>query len=201
MLIRHPLFLLSILCILAVALSAISPVDSTLGANVRIVYLHGALVWAALLGFAIAAFSGLAGIVTRKPGFHDWSRAWGRAGLLFWLVNLPMSLYVMQANWNGLYLSEPRFRFAVIFAIAGLLLQGGLAFLPVWWTSSGNLFFGAALIITVSGAQAVMHPDSPVFSSESMAIRLYFIALAVLLALALWQVARLFHGIHRRVEL
>jgi hypothetical protein len=42
---------------------------------------------------------------------------------VFWVTYLPISLWAMHTNWNGLYLAEPRWRLAAIFAVSGLLLQ------------------------------------------------------------------------------
>ena len=102
-----------------------SPLEKTLGANARLVYLHGAWVWVALLFFLAAAWRGRWALLARRAAWHTGRSAFGRTGLLFWLTFLPMSLYVMQANWNGLFLDEPRFRLPLNLAIVGLLLQVG----------------------------------------------------------------------------
>ena len=112
-------FFLGIVCLIGI-LALFGPKDETLGANVRIVYLHGAWVLTAELAFAVAGLTGLIGLLTRRAIWHDWSAALGRTGLFFWLTYLPLSLWAMEANWNGLFLAEPRFRSAVTFAIVGL---------------------------------------------------------------------------------
>jgi hypothetical protein len=115
-------------------LSALGPAERLLGANVRVVYLHGAWVWTALAAFVAAGLVGLAGLLTRRAALHCWSRALGHTGLLFWVTYLPISIWAMQTNWNGLFLAEPRWRLALVFAVSGLLLQLGLALLdrPAW---------------------------------------------------------------------
>jgi hypothetical protein len=180
------------LTLAAIALvTALSPAEKVLGSNARIVYLHGAWVWAALAGFTAAALAGLAAFVTRRPGLHLWSRALGRTGLFFWITYLPISMWAMQANWNGLYLAEPRFRLAVIFSISGLLLQVGLALLedPAW-ASAGNIVYAIALYIALFNTQNVMHPPSPMLDSDAGRIQLYFLLLFSLTLIAAWQVAR-----------
>jgi hypothetical protein len=159
-----------------------APLERTLGTDARIVYLHGAWVWVALLAFLAAALTGLGGVLTRQENLHEWSRALGRTGLIFWITFLPMSLYVMQANWNGLFLDEPRFRIPLNYAVVGILLQIGLSFFPVIWTSIANLAFGAALFWGMSGAQTVLHPDSPIFNSSATDIKIFFTILLLLLA-------------------
>ena len=180
------------LTLVAIALvSILSPEERTLGANVRIVYMHGAWVWTALAGLLAAGLTGLIGLLTRQGAFHCWSRALGRTGMLFWITYLPLSLWAMQANWNGLFLAEPRWRLALVFSIAGLLLQTGLALLdkPVW-TSLGNLAFILVLLLALTNTANVMHPPSPILSSDVLLIRFYFFALLSVTLLAGWQVAR-----------
>jgi hypothetical protein len=184
-----PSFILFVL--LTAVFTALAPLEKTLGANARIVYLHGAWVWVAMLMFLAATIAGLAALVTRRPSMHRWSRAFSRTAILFWLAFLPMSMYVMQANWNGLFLNEPRFRVPLNFAVVGILLQVGLAFLPeVPWTAAGNLVFGIALFAGMNGIQTVLHPQSPVFSSEARSIQIFFSVILLLLVLCAWQVAR-----------
>ena len=184
--------ILLILNLLAILLfTAFGPLEKTLGANVRVVYLHGALVWVALVGFLTAAFSGLAGMLTRRRRLYLWSLALGRTGLVFWVVCLPVSLWAMQTSWNGLFLAEPRWRLGVGFAAAGLLLQAGLALVqkPAW-ASGANLVYAVILLAALMNAEQVMHPPSPILSSDAWRIQLFFAGLLALSLLAAWQVAR-----------
>lgn len=92
----------------------------------------------------------------------------------------------MQANWNGLFLVEPRFRVAVTFAVVGLLLQAGLWIINLpWLTSFANLAFIIALRLVLASAQYVMHPPpSPIFNSGNWQIIGFFLALNLLTWLA-----------------
>src|SRR5690606_9937862 len=111
-----PWLFLLVLAVAIAAFTALSPAERTLGLNVRVVYLHGAWVWAALAAFLAAAGAGLAGFIRDRASengsltLHRWSRALGRTGLLFWITYLPLSMWAMQTNWNGLFLAEPRWR-------------------------------------------------------------------------------------------
>ena len=173
-------FLITVLIIAVVAL--FGPSDQTLGSNVRVVYLHGAWVLTAEVAFAIAGLAGMIGLITRRDSFHSWSAALGRAGIFFWITYIPLSLWAMETNWNGLFLAEPRFRLALTFAIVGLLLQIGLWIINLnWLTSAANLVFIVVLRIVFSAANYVMHPPpSPIFNSGDWRIIGFFIALNVL---------------------
>ena len=181
---------LSVTALAILLLAVLGPAEKALGSNVRIVYLHGAWVWTAMSAFLAAAVTGLVGLVFRKSALHCWSLALGRTGLLFWLTYLPLSLWAMQTNWNGLFLAEPRWRLALVFSVVGLLLQAGLTLLarPAW-TSAGNVAFAAVLLVALRSVPNVMHPASPIFSSDALRIQFYFLLLVVMVLLAALQVA------------
>lgn len=177
--------------------TGLAPQEKVLGASARIVYLHGAWVWVALLAFVAAGLVGLAGLIMKSADLNAWSRALGRAALLLWICNLPLSLYVMQASWNGLFLSEPRWQIVSSFAIAGLLIQLGLSLLQPFWASAVNLAYVSALLYAMRGMVNVMHPPAPVLNSDSRLIQAYFIALIVLLVLAAWQISKIWRGFEK----
>ena len=183
------LFLLNLAAI--AGLTAVGPAEKSLGANVRVVYLHGAWVWTALASFLLSALAGLAGLLTRREAVHRWSQALGRTGLLFWITYLPLSMWAMQTNWNGLFLAEPRWRLGVIFALGGIILQIGLALIdePAW-ASAGNIVFILVLGLALQRSQQIMHPSSPVMESGSGRIQAFFAGLVLLCLLAAWQIAR-----------
>jgi hypothetical protein len=191
-----PLLWIFVLLLVIAAVTALGPADATLGTNVRVVYLHGAWVWASLAAFVAAGLVGLTGLLTRRDSLHIWSRALGRSGLFFWITYLPISLWAMQTNWNGLFLAEPRWRVAAIFAVAGLLLQLGLSFLPVAWASFWNLAYIVTLFVVLQTTEKVMHPPGPMLESNAWRIQLFFAGLTALLLLTAWQATRWF----RRLE-
>jgi len=182
-----------ILAVLTTAgLTAVGPEEKSLGDNVRIVYLHGAWVLTAEIALCLAGVAGLFAILTRREGLHRWSAALGRTGIFFWVTYLPLALWAMQSNWNGLFLSEPRFRASVILAATGVLLQIGVTLLarPVI-TSLVNVLFFVALQITVSRAGYVLHPPpSPIFGSGILSIELFFIGIIFLTMAAAYFMTR-----------
>jgi hypothetical protein len=180
-------------------LTAIGPAERTLGANARIVYLHGVWVWASLAGFVAAGLVGLAGLFTRNETLHRWSRALGRTALFFWITYLPISMWAMQTSWNGLFLAEPRFRMALILGVTGLLLQLGVTLLekPAW-TSLANVIYGVVLFVVLANTQNVMHPPSPILASNAPRIQMFFGLLFLFTLLAAWQVARWWYCLDRQ---
>ena len=199
---KSPLIYFSITIIVIALLTLFGPEERSLGANVRIVYLHGAWVLAAEVAFIAAALAGLLGLLLRKEIFHAWSAALGRTGIVFWLTYLPLSLFAMQANWNGLFLAEPRFRIAMIFAVTGVLLQLGLLLFNIsWLTSFANILYIITLRVVFATAQNVMHPPpSPIFNSGSWNIILFFVGLNILAWVAGYFLTRFFLGLQPNKE-
>jgi hypothetical protein len=191
---KKSLFFILLNLLAIAAITSLGPAEKALGTNVRVVYLHGAWVWTALFGFAAAGALGLLGLILRRVSLQCWSRASGRTGLLFWITYLPISMWAMQTNWNGLFLSEPRFRVAVVFAIGGLLLQLGVAIIndPAW-AAAANVLFAGILFWVLRSTQDVMHPASPILGSDSWRIQVYFAGLLGLTLLLAAQAARLFY--------
>jgi hypothetical protein len=191
---KTPLNLFFAAVIVIALLALFGPEEKSLGSNVRIVYLHGAWVMTAELAFIAAGIAGLTGLISRRKVFHRWSSALGRTGIFFWVTYLPLSLWAMQSNWNGLFLAEPRFRLALIFAVTGVLLQLGLWLINTdWLTSLANIIFIISLRVIFATAENVMHPPpSPIFSSGNYVIIGFFTLMIVLSVVAAYFLARVF---------
>ncbi len=180
-----------ITCLAIAILTDFGPTEHSLGTHIRFVYLHGAWVWVSLAAFVFAGIFGVVGLITQKGTVHRWSKAFGRTGLIFWITYLPLSLWAMQSNWNGLFLAEPRWKLALVFAITGILLQVGLSLADKpSLTSVINLGYLIALLIAIQSTENVMHPTSPILNSEAWRIHVYFLGLVQLIFLLAWQIAR-----------
>ncbi len=181
-----------IVTLLAIGVITIfGPAEHSLGTHMRVVYLHGAWVWAALAAFLTAGVFGGLGLLTQRNTFHCWSGAFGRTGMIFWLTYLPLSLWAMQSNWNGLFLAEPRWRLALVFTITGTLLQVGLSLVgrPTL-TSALNMGYFITLLVALIQTTNVMHPASPILNSDAWRIQFFFFGLVLLVLLAALQIAR-----------
>jgi len=188
--IRLSVFIFTLVLIGLVTIFA--PVEKDLGVNARLVYFHGAWVWSGLGGFALAGIAGLAALFTRQERMHAWSKVLGWTGMVFWLTYLPVSLVVMQMNWGGFFWDEPRWRIPFAFAIIGVLLQAGLILMnkPAL-TSLANIGFAAALMVSLDRITNILHPDSPILTSSSRGIQIFFFILLALSMIAGMQLARL----------
>jgi len=189
------LFIATVALIAIVAL--LGPEEQSLGSNVRIVYVHGAWVITAELLLLMSGLAGLVALITPRKTIHQWSAALGRAGIFFWVTYLPLSLWAMQTNWNGLFLIEPRFRIALIFAVTGVLLQVGLWLMNTdWITSLANIIFIVILRVIFATTANVLHPPpSPIFNSGNYTIIGFFVTLILLSLAASYFVTRFFYSL------
>ena len=190
---RSLIFWLLLTAVAIFLVTTLAPLEKTLGTGARIIYLHGAWVWSAMITILAAGAVGLAALLARRENLYAWSRALGRAGIVLWVSFLPMSLYVMQVSWNGIYLDEPRFRIPFNFAVVGLFLQTGLSFFKPVWTSLANLLYGAALFLAMRSVETILHPDAPILNSDARGIQVFFAVLVILILVFAWQIARLFY--------
>ena len=193
---RRDLSLLWLLITIAaiVALTALGPTERTLGENLRLVVLHGAWVWTGKILFAAAALAGLAGLLLPRSFWSTLSLALGCAGLLFWLTYLPMSLIVQLQNWGGIFWDEPRWRVPFTFGVVGLLLQLGLGVInQSRVTNLANLVYGIVLWWQLGAITNILHPDSPIFGSDSTGIQFFFLVLLALTLFAAAQITKLLY--------
>jgi hypothetical protein len=183
-------FWLSITVIAIAFLTSLGPAEHNLGTHIRIVYLHGAWVWASITIFLLSALCGGIGLITRRNTFHCWSTAFGRTGLFLWITYLPLSLWAMQSNWNGLFLAEPRWRLALVFTISGVMLQIGLSLAnKLALTSLLNIVYFISLVTALQNTSNVMHPASPILNSDAWKIQVFFGSLVLLTLLVALQIA------------
>ena len=93
-----------------------------------------------------------------------------------------------------MFLAEPRFRLAVIFAVTGVLLQAGLWLMNTdWLTSLANILFIVILRVIFATADNVMHPPpSPIFNSGNYTIIGFFVGMIALSLVAAYFLTRVF---------
>jgi len=195
-----PLLLFFGVVVVILIATLFGPEEKSLGSNVRVVYLHGAWVLTAEIAFMAAALAGALGLVANyvkaldkyKTGALDWCEALGRTGIFFWVTYLPLSLWAMESNWNGLFLAEPRFRLALTFAVVGVLMQAGLWVLSNKLLSAvANVAYIIVLRVIFATAENIMHPPpSPIFNSGNYLIISFFVGLNLLTWLAAYFLAR-----------
>jgi hypothetical protein len=194
-----PLVAAVLFCLLAVWV-ALSPAETRLGNIVKLVYVHGALVWVGLLTFTLSGLLGLVALIVRRRAWYRATWAAGRAALIVWIVYAISSMAVTGLTWGQLIAwNEPRVQASALVLLTALLLAivAHTVDHPDF-TAAVNLVMGIAIWIVVRQAEVIRHPVNPIGESGSSAIQLFYLLIVVTVA---GLAATLFTWLWARAEL
>jgi hypothetical protein len=157
---------------------AFGPDEQTLGAGIKTVYVHVALIWVGMVGIYLAGIVGLVVALTARTDFYLWMRVIGLVALGFFLGGTVSSVAAQVVNWGGIALAEPRTLASLQVIAAGIIVL----VLSVWNIDKralGGVYLLWALFTfwTTNSAELVLHPENAIGSSNSDAIRLMFYGL------------------------
>jgi hypothetical protein len=191
---RRRFWLLIGLCVVAAALVLWAiPAEKTIGQVIKIVYLHGALSRAGMVGFAAAGVTGLAYLIRPRPALGQWSRALLISGWCFWAAHFLVSMPATRLTWGPwVAWGEPRVTMTLQILAAGLLviLVTGLL-KDLRFAAAANLLFAIAFVVLAARTGVLRHPLDPIGSSPSTLLRLVYLALLVpvtgCMALVAWR--------------
>ncbi len=110
------------------AIFLVAPTEKTMGQAQRIVYLHVAVAWLALLGFLLVAGSGTMYLLRRELAWDHWAQAAGELGWLCAGLTLVTGSLWAHAAWDTWWTWDPRLTTSfVLWAIYSgcLLVRGG----------------------------------------------------------------------------
>ena len=195
-----------VLCLLLAVWVVLAPAETRLGNVVKLVYVHGALVWTGLVTFGLAGLLGLMALVVRyllgsvrRAGvWYNGTKATGRAALVVWIVYAISAMAVTGLAWGQLVAwNEPRVRATGLILIAAVLLAivtrlvGHRDF-----TAVVNLVLGVVIWFVVRQADVIRHPVDPIGGSGSAAIQSFYLLIVLTVAgLAAVLVAWLWSGL------
>ena len=204
-----PLLAAALLVLLLVWV-VLAPSESRLGDLVKLVFVHGALVWSGLLAFTVAGVLGLVSLAVghlprlvapaaqrRAAAWYRGTEAAGLAALIIWVATVLSSMAVTGLTWGQLIAwNEPRVQ------ATGLILLAALVLLVVArlvanhdFTAIVSVLMGIVPWILVQRAGVIRHPVDPIGGSESTAIQyFYLLILLTITGLALTLIAWLWAG-------
>ncbi len=191
-----PVLALVLLALLAVWV-VLAPAETRLGDLVKLVYVHGALVWTGLLAFSLAGGLGLVALLVRRSLWYRGTEAASLAALVIWVVYVISAMVVTGLTWGQLIAwSEPRVRASGLILVAAVVL-----FLVARlvahrdFTAATSVLMGIVPWVMVRQADAIRHPIDPIGRSSSAAMQgFYWLILVTVVALAIILVAWLWLG-------
>ena len=190
--IRRRFWLLIGLCALGAALVlGLMPAEKTLGQIIKLVYLHGALSRAGMIGFWAAGLAGAAYLIRPSSRALRWSQALLWSGWGFWLVHFIVSMPATRLTWGPwIAWGEPRVTMTLQVAAAGLIV------IAVTWlldsgrfTAVANLLLGLAVFFLVERTGVLRHPLDPIGASPSSTLRLIYLLLLLPVIASMFLVA------------
>ena len=166
-----------------------APIERTLGAGIKIVYVHVALTGVGSLGLLLVGALGLIGIVWGNERLVSWLRTLYQAAFICYLAGFLLAIWASYVNWGGVPLREPRFLTAinviVVSAVCGLLLH--------WLPQPRLASLAAALMLSltfISGRseRIALHPDDPISTAPESIQNAFTGAFWLALMFGLWWV-------------
>ncbi len=157
------------------------PAEKTLGQVIKVVYLHGALSRAGMLGFILSGVAGLLFLLTRRPAWARWSQGSMWAGWAFWVFHFIVSMPATRLTWGPwIAWGEPRVTMTLQVAAAGLVVMLVSWLLQnIYFTTVANLLFGGAFLLLALRTGVLRHPLDPIGTSPSLELRLVYAVLLV----------------------
>lgn len=178
---KVPLALILILFI-GFLLVILSPEDKDLGAILKLIYLHGALITAGLSLFTAAGLVSMISLFRNRMKFKLLF-AIEKTAVIFWIAATIIGDVTSVFAWGGINPGEPRFAATIIISLVSL----GVYFIS---TSIENpkliSFLGIGLSLSVwaimGSAGKILHPDNPFGASEPSIRTFFFLISLVFLA-------------------
>lgn len=183
--------LIALCAVLAATILLIMPLEKTLGQVIKIVYLHGALSRAGMLGMFAAGVAGVLHLLTRRAALARWTTGFLLSGWGFWIAHFIVSMPATRLTWGPwIAWGEPRVTMTLQLAAAGLIvllvsrMVGDARF-----TSAAAAALALAVGWMASGAGVIRHPLDPIGTSPSAIFQLIYLLLLIPVVAAMVLVA------------
>jgi hypothetical protein len=152
--------------LIGIVLIYFSPLDSQLGPVLKLVYLHGALIFTGLFLFAALGFVSIASIF--RNSLRDLLLDIERTALVFWLSAAIVGNIASELAWGGIYWNEPRLKVIIIISLISLSIYFiSTAYDNYKIRSILGIALSSLVFLLIQGAGKIMHPDNPFGASES----------------------------------
>jgi heme exporter protein C len=177
---RFSLLLLASVAVAAIIL-ALMPAEKTIGQVIKIVYLHGALSRAGMLGLLSAGIAGAASLILRRPALARWTQGLLISGWAFWTAHFVVSMPATRLTWGPwIAWGEPRVTMTLQLVAAGLVIL-----LVTWllkdarFTGLAALMLAAAVVFLAARSGVIRHPLDPIGGSPSARLQIIYLLLLI----------------------
>lgn len=171
------------------------PAEKTLGDVIKLVYLHGALSRAGMVGFWLAGLAGAAYLVTPRRSLARWCEGLLWSAWAFWVAHFIVSMPATRLTWGPwIAWGEPRVTMTLQIAAVGLVSIVIIRLLNnARFTAATAALLALAVALLAAQTGVLRHPLDPIGASPSTALRLIYLLLLVpvigSMALVAWRLA------------
>jgi len=166
---------------LAALILLLLPAERSIGAVIKIVYLHGALSRAGMIGFLASGAAGLAYLISSRPALDRWGRALLLSGWGFWAAHFLVSMPATRLTWGPwVAWGEPRVTLTL------QIMGAGLVVIAIDWllrdarfAAAADLMLGSTVLWLAARSGVIRHPLDPIGQSPSALMRLAYLMLLV----------------------
>ena len=179
---RRRFWLVLGLCIaMATLLLILMPGEKTLGWVIKIVYLHGALSRAGMIGLWAAGVAGVVYLIRPRPALARWTSALLLCGWSYWVAHFLVSIPATRLTWGPwVAWGEPRVTMTLRVLVVGLVVIVITRLLKdARFTAAAATLLAVAVALLVGGTGVLRHPLDPIGSSPSTLFRLTYLLLLV----------------------
>jgi len=184
---KNGLYLIGLICFIVLIVSIFSPVESTLGNWIKLLYVHAGLAIVGIMIFILAGIFGVLHLVFKNLSFGKLSKSSQKVALFIWVFNGLLSAFVTKMIWGKwLFLAEPRFKITIF-----ILVLAPIFYLLSHWAGDGkttsilNMVLACVVVwLYGTAGSAIFHPTNAARSSPDLLIRLSFFAIIGLLLMA-----------------
>lgn len=171
-------------------LTLLSPSERVLGANVKVVYLHGTFVLVGLLVFVVSGVAGFAHIITDRNQIFRLVKASRNTAIIFWIFGTIIGILAAYLTWGGVTLAEPRLVVAIFISVLSVgvyLLSSAIERAKI--TSLLSIVLAVLAVAMTVNAKRILHPDNPIRGSDYL-IELYFYSINLMFLIVAVQMIR-----------
>ena len=155
---------------LSIALAAVililMPGEKTLGWVIKIVYLHGALSRAGMVGLWAAGIAGAVYLIRPRPALARWTAALLLSGWGYWAAHFIVSMPATRLTWGPwVAWGEPRVTMTLQVLVAGLVVIVITRLLKdARFTAAAAILLAVAVAFLVGRTGVLRHPLDPIGS-------------------------------------
>ena len=178
---RHFWLVLGLCIVLAAVILIVMPGEKTLGWIIKVVYLHGALSRAGMVGLWAAGIAGLVYLIRPRPALARWTAALLFCGWGYWATHFIVSIPATRLTWGPwVAWGEPRVTMTLQVLVAGLAVLVITRLLgDDRFTAAAALLLAAAVAFLIGRTGVLRHPLDPIGSSPSTMFRLVYLLLLI----------------------